>query len=96
MTPNGWDKRNSEGTFVKMRSLEGTTFTLKEAKPCKVKGRPAYLFELADGRLFTVGPTQTIGQQVERSGLPPAGEYTIEAFDSETSPTGKGYKLVSI
>ena len=89
-----WDapKNNPNATWVKTRSLVGETFTLIKAKAGTVKGRASTIFELSDGRLFSANDTGTIGKQIARSGLPPAGKYTIAQVDSESSPTG--YALV--
>ena len=84
-----WDQRpnNPNAVWIKTRSLVGQTFTLVRAAKASVKGRPSYVFELNDGRLFSANETSTIGKQIARSGVPPAGEYTIATAPSETSPT---------
>jgi hypothetical protein len=90
-----WDapKNNPNAHWVKTRDLVGTTFTVVKAKAGKVKGRASIIFECADGALFSASEGGTIGQQVARSGLPPAGKYTIVQSESAASPTGYALSL---
>jgi hypothetical protein len=90
-----WDAptNNPNATWVKTRTLVGETLQIVKAKSATVKGRPAIVFELDDGRLFSASVSGTIGKQIARSGMPPTpGAYHIVKSPSTNSPTG--YALV--
>jgi len=80
----GQRPRNEKATWVKTRSLAGTTFTLLRANPAHVKGKESYVFEISGDRLFSATVGSTIFKQVMRDGIPPAGEYTIDVVAKDT------------
>src|SRR4029077_1808541 len=94
----GKPKPNPNAHWVKTRDLVGKHFQLVRVNKGNVDGRPCYIFECSDGALFSQGVSSTIGKQVERAGIPPAGTYTIDAPTTNSkgepikSPTG--YALV--
>lgn len=82
---------------VEKGTLQGKEFVLKGVRPATVSGRSAYVFETTDGRLFSVNREgTTIGAQIVRSGLPPAGDYRLDATANAGSPTGYALALKAL
>jgi hypothetical protein len=74
-------------------ALSGPSFDLRAVREANVSGRAAFVFDCADGRLFSVNREGTaIGAQIVRSGVPPAGRYHLEASINPSSPVG--YQIV--
>jgi hypothetical protein len=96
-TPNDtWDAMpsNPNAHWVKVRSLVGSVFQLVKVQRGSVKGRASFIFETANGELFSTSATQgTIAQQIARAGLPPLGKYTIVEKESKNSPSGYSLSL---
>lgn len=85
--------KNASGVPV----LKGPKFALVSARKATVSGRPSYVFETADGRLFSVNREgTTMGTQIARDGIPPAGDYQIVATANEASPAGYALSLVAL
>lgn len=85
--------RNASGVPI----LRGPKFALVSARKATVSGRPSYVMETKEGKLFSVNREgTTIGTQIGRDGLPPAGDYQIVATANEASPTGFALSLVAL
>jgi hypothetical protein len=102
MSENGqkWGQRasNPNAAWVKTRDLVGSAFDLIRCNAGQVKGRDSYIFEVSGDRLFSQGKDSTIGKQIGRDGIPPAGRYEIvkQTEDSHGQPikSPTGYALV--
>lgn len=98
-TPSEWGRSasnfepNENAHWVKARELAGQSFMVVRVNKGQVKNRPSYIFELSDGALFSVNADSTIGQQITRGGIPPAGKYTIVKNTSAKSPAGYSLSL---
>lgn len=98
-----WGAPSQPEDWMKVRSLVGKTFSLVRVTKATItpgsganagKARPSYVFELADGHLFSVNETgDSIGNQVSGFGIPPPGVYHIESIPSDKSTTGDALLL---
>lgn len=102
-TPRGWGEPARPEDWLKLRDLVNrhfavvrigeATITAKSGENAGV-ARPSYVFELDDGRCFSVNKTDSVGKQIGSFGTPPTpARYWVESVPSEKSQTGDALLL---